>query len=107
MFTRIAEFTLKPDKVDDFRRIFAHDIYPVVQRQPGLVDLAGLISNDNPYVFWSITFWRSKDEADRYGAEHYGSLVDALASCLERIPEVHSFTVEHSSFYEIAAGKAA
>lgn len=107
MFTRIAEFMLKPDKIDEFRAIFARDIYPVLRRQPGFVEVVGLISDENPYKFLSITFWRSKNEADRYGAEQYEMLIDCLTACLDRIPEVRSFTVDRSAVYEIAAGKAA
>jgi quinol monooxygenase YgiN len=107
MYTRIAEFVLKPDKLDDFRHIIAREVYPVLRGQPGFVDVVAAIADDNPYRVLSITFWQNKDDADRYGAEQYGTVIDSLAACLERTPQVGSYTVDQSTHCTIAAGKAA
>ncbi|HYG97964.1 MAG TPA: antibiotic biosynthesis monooxygenase [Terriglobales bacterium] len=107
MFTRIVEFTLKRDKVDDFRRILTRDIHPVLKQQAGFVDVVGLVSESDPYTVISITFWHTKNEAERYGAEQYPRFIDMVRPFLQAAPIIRSFTVQDSTFYKIAAGKAA
>ena len=45
MFTRIVECRVKPDKRDEFNNKLRNDVLPILQKQPGFVDLIGLASD--------------------------------------------------------------
>ena len=48
MFTRFVECHVKPDKKDDFTHQLRNDVLPILQKQPGFVDLIGLVSENDP-----------------------------------------------------------
>jgi hypothetical protein len=48
MFTRFVECNVKPDKKDDFTNKLRNDVMPILQKQPGFVDLISLVSDDDP-----------------------------------------------------------
>jgi len=48
MFTRIVECQVIPDKRDELRDRLRSEVLPVLQKQPGFVDLIGLVSENDP-----------------------------------------------------------
>jgi len=44
MFSRFVECHVKPDKKEDFTNKLRHDVLPILQKQPGFVDLISLVS---------------------------------------------------------------
>jgi hypothetical protein len=48
MFTRFVECHVKPDKKDDFNNKLRNDVLAILQKQPGFVDLIGLVSESDP-----------------------------------------------------------
>ena len=48
MFTRFVECHVKPDKKDDFTNKLRSDVLPILQKQPGFVDLVGLVCRTIP-----------------------------------------------------------
>ena len=78
MFTRIVECRVKPDKRDEFNNKLRNDVLPILQKQPGFVDLIGLSSESDAERVVSVSFWKSKEDAERYHREHYQRIVDTL-----------------------------
>ena len=56
MFTRFVECQVKPDKKDDFTNKLRNDVLPILQKQPGFVDLISLVSDDDPERVVSVSF---------------------------------------------------
>ena len=107
MFTRIVECHVKPEKRDEFNNKLRNEVLPILQKQPGFVDLIGLVSDTNPEKTVSASFWRSKEDAERYHREHFQRILDLLRPHLKRDPTVETFNVDTSTSHRIAAGKAA
>ncbi|HVO79705.1 MAG TPA: antibiotic biosynthesis monooxygenase [Terriglobales bacterium] len=107
MFTRIVECHVKPEKREDLTTKLRNDVLPVLQKQPGFVDLIGLTSETEPERLLSISFWNTKEDAERYHREHYNRLVDMLRPMLKRDPQINNYTVETSTTHRIAVSRAA
>jgi len=107
MYTRIVECQVKTGKKDEFTNKLHNEVLPILRQQPGFVDLVSLLSEKNSERMISISFWNSKDEAERYQREHYKGIVEILKPLIKRDPTVETYTVDTSTTHHIAAGKAA
>jgi quinol monooxygenase YgiN len=107
MFTRIVECQVKPDKRDEFSNKLRNEVLPILQKQPGFVDLVGLVSENEPERIVSVSFWNTKEDAERYHREHYNRILEMIRPLVKREPKVETFTVETSTTHRIAAGRAA
>jgi quinol monooxygenase YgiN len=94
MFTRFVECHVKPDKKDELTQKLRNDVLPILQKQPGFVDLIGLVSEKDPERIVSVSFWNSKQDAERYQREHYNRITEMLKPSLKRDPVVDTFNVE-------------
>ena len=75
MFTRIVECYVKKEKKQDFTEKMQNVVLPILQSQPGFVDLMALSSEDEPERVASISLWRSRADAERYHRAHYDEIV--------------------------------
>ena len=107
MFTRIVECNVKPEKKDEFSNKLRNEVLPILQKQAGFVDLIGLVSEKDPDRIVSVSFWKNKEDAERYHREQYGRITDLLKPVLKKDPTVETFTVDTSTTHRIAAGRAA
>jgi quinol monooxygenase YgiN len=107
MFTRIVECQAKPEKREEFNNTLRGEILPILQKQPGFVDLVSLISEKDPERFLSVSFWKNKEDAERYHRENYSRIVEKLKPLLKKEPTIDTFSVDTSTSHRIAAGKAA
>jgi heme-degrading monooxygenase HmoA len=107
MFTRFVECHVKPDKKDDFNNKLRNDVLAILQKQPGFVDLIGLVSESDPDRVISVSFWNSKQDAERYHREQFNRISEMLKPVLKREPSVDTFNVDTWTTRRIAAGKAA
>jgi quinol monooxygenase YgiN len=107
MFTRIVECHVKPEKKDEFINKSRQEVLPILQKQPGFVDVISLVSEQDPARVLSISFWNSKEDAERHHRENYSRIGDLLKPLLRRDPVIDNFTVDTSTSHRIAAGKAA
>ncbi len=55
----------------------------------------------------SISFWNTKEDAERYHREQYSRIVDTLKPVLKKDPKVETFNVDTSTSQRIAASRAA
>lgn len=107
MFTRIVECYVKREKADEFRDRIKHLVLPVLQSQPGFVDLMALSSEDEPARTVSISIWNSRADADRYHQDHFEQILNSVRPLLIDEPSIEFYNVETSTAHGIAAGKAA
>jgi quinol monooxygenase YgiN len=107
MFTRIVECYVKKEKKQDFTEKMQNEVLPILQSQPGFVDLLALSSEDEPERVASISLWRSRADAERYHRAHYDEIVDSLRPMLRDEPSLEVDNVEASTAHRITATKAA
>ena len=107
MFTRIVELHVKPEKKDELSQRLRNEVLPILQKQPGFVDLINLVHETEPERALAISFWKTKEDAERYHRENYNRITDMLKPLLKRDPKVETFNVDTSTTHRIAAGKAA
>jgi quinol monooxygenase YgiN len=107
MFTRIVECHVKPEKKDEFNNKLRSEVLPILQKQPGFVDLIALASENDPERMVALSFWNSKQDAERYHQEHFKRIAEILKPHLRRDPSVETYSVDTSTTHRIAAGKKA
>ena len=108
MFVRLVEATPKPGKRDEIIAIVASDLLPLLKKQQGFVDAVGLSGDTRPDEGVTLTFWTTKDDAEKFYAtqEFKSKILDRITLLLEGM-KVRTFNVETSTFHKIAASKAA
>ncbi len=107
MFTRVVECQLRPEKKDEFSSKLRNEVLPILQKQPGFVDLIGLVSEKDPERIVSVSFWKSKEDAERHHRENYSRIVEMLRPLVKRDPTLDTFNVDTSTTHRITAGKIA
>jgi quinol monooxygenase YgiN len=107
MFTRIVECYVKKGKTQEFTEKMQNHVLPILQSQPGFVDLLALTSDDEPERVVSISLWKSRADAERYDSEYFEEITDTVRPFLVDEPSVEFYNVQASTAHRIAAGKAA
>src|SRR5438445_13256361 len=97
MFTRIVECHVKPERKDEFENKLRNQVLPILQKQPGFVDLIALEPEEGGDRQLSISFWNSKQHAERYQREQYPRIVDTIKRLLTRDPQVQTYPLPNST----------
>ena len=107
MFTRTVEVTTKPGKARDLSTLINDKVLPILKKQAGFVDETLLVSDTEPNRVLAISFWNTKEDAERYQQEQYPTIHEMIRPHLDADPVVRTFDVDTSTTHGIAAGKAA
>jgi len=107
MFTRVVEVTAKSGKARELTNIINDKALPILKKQAGFVDETVLVSDTEPNRVLALSFWNSKEDAERYHREQYPNIKEMFAHLLEADPLIRTFNVDTSTTHKIAAGKAA
>ncbi len=84
LFLRIVSMKIKPEKQDQFRELYIHEIIPALHEIKGCRHAYLLMPGGHDAEALSVTIWDSKDAADEY--ERSGR----FAGLVERVK--HTFT---------------
>jgi heme-degrading monooxygenase HmoA len=108
MFARLVEAPAKPGKKSEIVAILANELEPALKKQSGFVDFIGLASDTSPEEGITLTFWATKNDAERfYGTQEFKSkILDRITPLVENMT-IRTFNVEVSTFHKVAAVKAA
>ena len=107
MFTRIVEITTKAGKAKELSRTIGEKVLALLRTQPGFVDELTLISDQNPDRVLAMSFWNTKEDAERYNRETFPKINEIIRGSIEGNLKVQTFDVDQSTAHSIAAGKAA
>ena len=80
---------------------------PILQKQPGFVDLISLVSDNDPERIVSVSFWNSKQDAERHHRENFNRISEIFKPVLKSDPVVDTVNVDMWTTRRSAAGKAA
>lgn len=107
MFTRTVEVTAKAGKAKDLTTIINDKVLPILKKQAGFVDETLLVSDTEPNRIVALSFWNSREDAERYQREQYPAIQEMIRYLLETEPLIRTFNVDSSTTHKIAASKAA
>lgn len=105
MFVRVVEVKTKPGKAKEVCHTIHEKVLATLRAQPGFVDEVVLVSDAEGIL--AMSFWKTKEDADRYSREQYGKVADLIQHAVHHAPKVHTFDVETSTVHKISKGKAA
>jgi heme-degrading monooxygenase HmoA len=107
MHTRLLEIRVKSGKSSEIARNFNEKVLPLLKSQNGFVDAIVLRSDTDANQAVALSFWKTKDDADRYQREHYETISRTMEALLDGKPTLRTFEVAASTLHTIAATKAA
>ena len=107
MFTRAVELTSKSGKAKELSNTINDSVMPILRRQQGFMDEIVLVSDGEPNHVLALSFWKTKEDAERYHREQFKNVHDTVRHLLETEPRIRTYDVHTSTGHKIAAGKAA
>ena len=107
MFTRVVEVSSKPGKSHEVANAINEKVLPILRQQAGFIDETVLTSETEPNRVMALSFWKTKEDADRYQREQFAKVTEILSHQIESPPVVRTFNDHTSTPHKIAAGKAA
>src|ERR1700676_5470202 len=107
MFTRVVEVSTTPGKSHELANRISERALPLLRQQAGFIDETVLTSETEPNRVMALSFWKTKEDAERYQREQFAKVTEILSHHLESAPAVRTFNVHTSTPHRIAAGKAA
>jgi quinol monooxygenase YgiN len=107
MFTRVVELTSKSGKAKELSNTLNEKVVPILKKQTGFVDEVVLVSDTESTRILGLSFWNSKEDAERYHREQFPKIQEMLKPLIETEAVVRTFDVHTSTTHRIASGKAA
>ena len=107
MFTRTVEVTTQSGKAKELSNTLNDKVLPILKKQAGFVDETVLLSDTEPNRVLALSFWNTKEDAERYHREQYPAIHEMVRSLLDVEPVIRTFNVDYSTTHRIAASKAA
>jgi len=107
MFTRVVEINAKSGEASELANTITEKVLPILKKQTGFVDETVLTSDTEPHRIIGLSFWNTKEDAERYQREGFPKVNEILSPLLESAPLIRTFNVHTSTTHRIAEGKAA
>jgi len=107
MYTRVVEITSKSGKARELCSIIDDKVLPLLKRQAGFVDETVIVSDTEPNRVLALSFWKTREDANRYAREQFDTVQKTVQNLLETAPVVRTFDVHTSTMHKVAADKAA
>ena len=107
MYTRVVEITSKSGKARELCNTIEEKVLPILKKQAGFVDETVLVSDTESNQVLGLSFWNSKEDAERYHQEQYPKIQEMLKHLIETESDIRTFDVQASTTHQITARKAA
>jgi heme-degrading monooxygenase HmoA len=82
-------------------------VLPILKRQGGFVDETVIVSDTEPNLVLALSFWNTREDAQRYEREQFDTVQKTVQHLLETAPAVRTFDVHTSTARRVAADRAA
>jgi quinol monooxygenase YgiN len=106
MISRIVDCQVRPEKLNEFRKALHEKFVPRIKSQTGFVDIIESIDVQSGR-FVCNTFWKSRDDVNRYDNSLFQEVASSLTPYLSSEPRVETLEVETSTVHRISAGRSA
>lgn len=107
MFTRVVELRAKPGKMQELSGAATEKVLPILRKQQGFQDEILLISNTDSNRVLALSFWNSREDAERYHREQFTRITEMIRNFCDGEPMVSTYDVNTSTVHRISSGKAA
>ena len=107
MYTRVVELTTKSGKARELCNTIDDKILPILKKQVGFVDESVMISDTEPNRVLALSFWNTREDAQRYEREQFDTVQKIVQDLLETAPLVRTFDIHTSTAHKVAAERAA
>ena len=107
MFTRTVEVTTQSGKAKELSNTLNDKVLPILKKQAGFVNETVLASDTEPNRVLALSFWNTKEDAERYHREQYPKVHEMLEHLMDTEPTIRTFDVQTSTAHQITARKAA
>jgi heme-degrading monooxygenase HmoA len=95
MWVRLTFAKIKPDSVDELRKIYNEELLPTIKAQKGFVDAMLLEPVNEEEDLISCTLWESKENGDAYETSGtYKEMVGKVANTFAGPPTLKSYEVK-------------
>ena len=85
-----VELVSKSGKSRELSSAINEKIVPILKKQAGFVDEIVLVSDAESNRILALSFWKTREDAERYQREQYNSVRETLRSLLEAEPVVRT-----------------
>jgi heme-degrading monooxygenase HmoA len=107
MFARVVKLTCKPGQTKQACQTMNDKVLPILKKQQGFQDELVLVSTNDPQQLLAESFWKSREDAERYHRDQFQKIREIMQDVLATAPVVDTYDVETSMSHRISAGKAA
>lgn len=107
MFTRMVELKCKAGKNNELARLAREKLLAILRKQQGFQDVITLVSSADPNRMVSLSFWKQREDAERYQREQFSQIAEMLRPLCEGEPVVSTFEVSTSTVHNIDVEKVA
>jgi len=107
MFTRVVELRAKPGKTHELSSAASEKVLPILKKQQGFQDEIVLVSNTDANRVLALSFWNSREDAERYHREQFTRITEMIRNLCDGEPMVTTFDVNTSTVHHITSRKAA
>jgi heme-degrading monooxygenase HmoA len=106
MFTRVVDCTSKPGKAKELCQTVEDKVLPTLRKLQGFKDEIVLTSQSDPNRVLAISFWNSRQDAERYQREQFPKVTETIRNLCAADPEVKTYDVALSTSHQITAKAA-
>ena len=106
MFTRIVELNTKPGKNKQLSDTINDKVLPILKKQKGFVDETVLVSDKEDNRVLSLSFWKTREDAQEYHRAEYQEVKEIVQHLLEGEPMIRTFDVHSSTTHRISTKAA-
>jgi len=107
MFTRVVELKAKLGKTKELASVISGKVLSILNKQQGFQDEIILVSSSDPSQVRVLSFWNSREDAERYHREQFTQIKEIIQNYCDGAPEVTTYDVNTSTVHRINQGKAA
>jgi heme-degrading monooxygenase HmoA len=86
MFSRVVAVTAKSGKAKEVAKIIQDRALPILKDQQGFVDELVLVSDTEPDQILALSFWKTRQDADRYKHEQYPRINELISNLVKSSP---------------------
>jgi heme-degrading monooxygenase HmoA len=104
MYTSVVDLTTKQGTAREFTQAINDVVLPILKKQTGFVDETVIVSDTEPNRILALSFWNTREDAQRYEREQFDTVQKTIQHLLETAPVVRTFDVHTSTTHRIAAG---
>ena len=106
MFARNVALRLRPNTLNQFKRIFDADIIPLLRKQPGFRDVITFALTGGADIT-AISLWETREDAEAYNTTGYPEVMKSLEPLLDGSPKLRVADIVNSTFHKVPDNMAA